>query len=122
MSHLKRKNNPEDYDEITEEVDLGEITPVDGVPIIEYDMLTPDTAKIITNETSTAHRIDNAYMSGFNEGFIYGKIKILEVAHEILIRAGNSEDDAAAITKVIATHAGILEQYHAWILTHKNNY
>jgi hypothetical protein len=99
-----------------------DITPSDGIPLYDLEYATPDTAKIITNETSTAMRIDNAYMSGFNEGFIHGKLNILPLIKDILMRAGNSEDDSENIIQVIARHAGIIEQYQRFILSHKKDF
>lgn len=116
----KQKEN--DNDISSPNLIIEDVTPVDGIPEYLLEELTPDTAKIITSEASTATRIDNAYVSGFNEGFIHGQIKLLEIAHDILIRAGNSPEESTTITKIIANHAGIINQYRAWLLTHKNNY
>ena len=118
-----KENESNTFDEVTEEFDLSDVTPVSGGILIDLEYeATPDTAKIITDEASIALRLDSAYTSGFNEGFLHGQIKILETAHQILIRAGNSLDDATEITKVIAKHSNILNVYEHWLLTHKNNY
>ena len=117
MSDQKRNDN-----DISDHIVIEDITPVDGIPTYLFAEETPDTAKIITSEASTAVRIDSAYIAGSQEGFIRGQIRILEVAHAILIRAGNSPEEAANITNIIARHSGIAEQYQHYLLTQKNNY
>lgn len=120
MLPLKEKSNVISDNDVTEEIDVSDLTNSEGVPSYSLEYDTADTAKIESNDSASASRVDGAYVAGFNEGFTFGKINILRVAREILIRAGNTEDEANNITSIIATHAGVSVAYNHWLLQLKN--